>query len=88
LSDFFLGQRRIRRGGEHAQNVSAPRAHREMTFPLGRFVRPERLLRIGCDDLGVGTLTFAVGIHLVQGFSYAPGERFLVPLWFGFVSVL
>jgi hypothetical protein len=59
-----------------------------MAFPLGRFGRRERLLRIGRDDLGVGALLRAVGFHLVEGFAHAPGERFLALADFGFISIL
>jgi hypothetical protein len=88
LSDFFLGQRCVCRSREHAQNLSAPRAGREMAFPLRRFGRPERLLRIGCNDLGVWALLRAFGSYLVEGFAHAPGKRFLAPPDFGFISVL
>jgi hypothetical protein len=55
---------------------------------MRRIGRPERLLRVGRDDLGIRTLSRAVGFHLIQGFRHAPGKRFLVPPDIGFVSVL
>jgi hypothetical protein len=44
-----------------------------MAFPLRRFGRPERLLRVGRNDLSVWTLPRAVGFYLVEGFAHAPG---------------
>jgi hypothetical protein len=88
LRDFFFGERRLRRRGEHAQNFSAPGTCREVRLPSFRFRRRERLLRVGRDDLGVGTFARAVRIHLVERFAHAAGQRFFATPKFRFVSLL
>jgi hypothetical protein len=87
MSDFFPGQGRVRRCRQHAQNFSAPRACREMAFPLRCFVWPERLLRIGGNDLGVGARARAMRIHPVKRLAHAPRKYFFALPHFGFICI-
>jgi hypothetical protein len=44
------------------------------------------LLRVGSDDLGVGTIPRVTGFQLVEGFAHSPRERLLAPPEVRFVA--
>jgi hypothetical protein len=76
LGDFFPREWRIRGSGEHTQNFSAPSARGKMAFPLRGFVGPERLLRVGRENLGVGTRPGGARIDAVKSIAHAPRQCF------------